>query len=217
MTTITINFKKISIFIIVLFYAFIASSCSNHKLKNNFDYVYVLESKTEDKTPHNGTCFYSNGRFYTNAHLILYKDFDEYMVAETIVAKDMDNKEKYELELVEYDISKDIAVLKANNISGNGLKIKKGYSSCIGEDVFTIGNLNNYGLAYGYGKITSNEKLFANLGTNICYIQTNIEISGGNSGGPVFNYSNEVIGIMSLKLMDNGQYVDGVSFFVNID
>ena len=53
-----------------------------------------------------------------------------------------------------------------------------------------------------------------NLENRINYVQTNIEISNGNSGGPVFNSENEVIGIMSLKLVDNNQYVDGVSFFV---
>ena len=215
MIMITINFKKIS-FVISIFLILLITSCSSLKLKNDFNYVYILESSSEGKQNHIGTCFYADNKFYTNAHLVLYKELNEYVTADTIIAKDEINNINYKLNLDSYDISNDIAFLSMDLKLVGGLSIIRNYQATIGESIFTIGNLNNYGLAYAYGKITSGLKTFTNLGSNITYVQTNIEISGGNSGDPVFNEKNNVIGIMSLKLTDNGQYVDGVSFFVKI-
>lgn len=126
-------------------------------------------------------------------------------------------KREFELSIISYDLSNDYAELETNENLGNGLVINSKYIVAIGEDVYIIGNFNNYGLAFGYGKITSYSKTINNLGHEICYYQTNIEISSGNSGGPIFNSKNEVIGIMSLKLVDSsGSFVDGVSFFILI-
>ena len=209
------SFKKILVFFAFLLMTIIISGCSTKSVyKNNFDIVYNIESKMEGKKSLIGTCFYSNGRFYTNAHLILYKELGEYIVAESIVATDEINNINYKLEVVIYDLTNDTAILKSTENIGLGLKLNINYETTIGEEIYTIGNLNNYGLAYGYGRITSYSKTITNLENRINYVQTNIEISNGNSGGPVFNSENEVIGIMSLKLVDNNQYVDGVSFFV---
>ena len=204
----------------ILFTLLQLSSCNNKtSLKNDFEYVYTLEANLEGKQAHIGTCFYSNGLFYTNAHLILYKSLNEYVCASSVVARKAENNIEYRLNILNYDISNDFAELAPiNSLSiGGGLNIIKDYDVTIGEDIFTIGNLNNNGLAYGYGKVTAKDKAFSNLGTYIPYVQTNIEISGGNSGGPVFNSESKVIGIMSLKLVDSSyQYVDGASFFVKI-
>lgn len=210
-----INTKRIVLFFLLLVVVVISSSCSR-KTKDNFDYVYKLEAKCDGKQSHVGTCFYSDGYFYTNSHLILYKDYTEYFEYETIVAIDDFNNVEYELEIIDYEIQNDYARLKSKedlNV-GKGLNIYYNYSCRIGEDIFTIGNNNNAGLAFGYGRITSNRKIINNMGFDIEYYQTNIEISGGNSGGPIFNQKNEVIGIMSMKMVDNsGNYVDGASFF----
>ncbi len=209
--------KKTAVALIIFILAFCLSSCFENNLKNDFEYVYTLEAKTEGKQTRIGTCFYAQGAFYTNAHLIVYKELGEYVPCESVIAKDEINNCEYELEIIDYDLSNDYAKLKTACDLGDGLRICENYVTTIGEDIFTIGNLNNNGLAYGYGRITSKEKTFENLSTNITYIQTNIEISNGNSGGPVFNSKNEVIGIMSLKLVDkSNQYVDGASFFVLI-
>lgn len=212
------NIKRIlTLPILSIYFAHVIGCNNNVNIKNDFDYVYTIECNLEGKQSHIGTCFYANGLFYTNAHLVLFKELSEYITADNIIAKDEFNSIEYNLYLKEYDLSNDFATLTCDVQLGEGLNIKERYEVKIGEDIFTIGNLNNYGLAYGYGKITSKEKTFNNLGNSISYVQTNIEISGGNSGGPVFNYSNEVIGIMSLKLVDNSnQYVDGASFFVKM-
>jgi hypothetical protein len=93
-------------------------------------------------------------------------------------AKDEINDVEYELNIIDYDITNDIATLSSNVNLGDGVSIIKDYNTTIGEDIFTIGNLNNNGLAYAYGKITTRNKIFNNLGSNIVYVQTNIEISG---------------------------------------
>lgn len=216
MITIMTSFKRIVVIIMIFAAVGFISSCASSNMKNDFDYVCILEASSEGKQKHIGTCFYADNEVYTNAHLVLYKELGGYVPADAIIAKDEFNNTSYELKLVDYDITNDIAILSIDLNIGTGLLIKRDYQTSIGEDIFTIGNLNNYGLAYAYGKITSGYKKINNLGSDINYVQTNIEISGGNSGGPVFNNKNNVIGIMSLKLTDNGQFVDGVSFFVKI-
>ena len=207
---------KIFLFNLSLLTILISSCNNNIQMKNDFSYVYVLEARNEGKKTSIGTCFYSNNIFYTNAHLITYKDLTDYLLYDDIIAKDETNNITYNLNILSYDLSNDYAALVSSSKIDGGLNIVKNYDFKIGEDIFTIGNLNNYGLAYGYGKVTSNEKVINNSNYNITYVQTNIEISGGNSGGPVFNINNEVIGIMSMKLVNNNEYVDGASFFVLI-
>jgi TM2 domain-containing membrane protein YozV len=63
MTTITINFRKIIIFILFLLIMALTFSCSKSKLKNDFDYIYILEATSLDKQNHIGTCFCSDGVF----------------------------------------------------------------------------------------------------------------------------------------------------------
>ena len=70
------------------------------------------------------------------------------------------------LNIQNYDISNDFTELAPiNSLSiGEGVNIINDHDLTIGE-AFTIGNLNNDGLAYGYGKITNKDKTFGNLGT----------------------------------------------------
>ena len=78
-------------------------------------------------------------------------------------------------EFIDYDITNDIATLSSNVNLCDGVSITKDYNTTIGEDIFTIENLNNNGLTYAYGKITAGNKIFNNLGSNIVYVQTNMK------------------------------------------
>ena len=189
--------------------------CSDSKSENTFDGVFTLEAALEGKSSHIGTCFYADGFFYTNAHLILFKELGVYLEAEKAIATDSNNNE-YALTIIDYSLDNDIARLKYNESIDSQRDILVGYETTIGEELYTISNLGGYGLAYGYGRVTSGIKTFNNLGTQIDYVQTNIEISSGSSGAPVINNENKIIGIMSMKLTKDGQYLDGASFFVRI-
>lgn len=87
----------------------------------------------------------------------------------------------------------------------------------IGETLYTIGNLNNYGLSCNVGILSAKAKQIEYNDSLNTFLQTNIEISKGSSGGPVITEDGKVVGIMTFKVRDvNGEYVDGMSFFIPI-
>ena len=47
------------------------------------------------------------------------------------------------------------------------------------------------------------------------YIQTDMAVSPGNSGGPLLNEKGEIIGIVQRKIVDEG--VEGIGFAIPID
>ncbi len=132
-----------------------------------------------------------------------------------------DGKE-YSAKVVNSDPVTDLAVLK---IEAEGLvQVKIGNSDNIrvGEDVIAIGTPYDKGLA---GTMTCG--IVSGVARNIditnetgkviktmTLIQTDCSINPGNSGGPLIDMSGNVIGITSLKLVDE-QY-EGIGFAIPI-
>jgi len=83
----------------------------------------------------------------------------------------------------------------------------------IGDEVFVIGAPMGlpYSLSRGVisGKHAENE--FSNDGRSLEFFQTDASINTGNSGGPMFNYKGEVIGIVSSILTRSGGF-EGIGF-----
>lgn len=209
--------KSISKFVLCVFIVIICCLVGSCSSKENyiFDGIYSLEASTKGRITSYGTCFYTNGKFVTNAHLVTYKLEEDKEFYDNIIAKDFGGEKKYCLTPLKVDYEHDCCVLETSNYDGISLECDKTYKPKIGNDIFSVGNLNNYGLAYGFGMITSETKIISNLGIDIQYIQTNIEISGGCSGGPIFSSKHKVIGIMSMKLVNKyGESIDGASFYV---
>lgn len=186
-----------------------------------FNSVFEITASRDNRFDSIGTAFKaSNGKIYTNAHIVSYTKLQEKFTYDCIIAKIYKSGEQIELEIVNIDYEKDIAVLEPKNDMEsfnkiNGLVLSKVDFDKIGAEIFTIGNLNGYGLALGKGIIASHKKIINNNSTENFYIQSTIEISKGSSGGPVFNNQQECIGIMTFKLRDlNNEYVDGISFFI---
>ena len=208
---------------LVFIYALLATilcsfvvSCSSSEIYT-FDGIYSLEASSEGRLTNYGTCFYINGKFVTNAHLVTYKSESEKVFYDNIIAKDFSGEKRYSLTPLDIDYEHDCCTLETPDYNGIVLHFDKNYKNNIGDRVFSVGNLNNYGLAYGFGMITSETKIISNTGFEIPYVQTNIEISSGCSGGPVFNTNHSVIGIMSMKLVNKyGESIDGASFYVPI-
>ena len=184
------------------------------------DGCFTIKASSEGKVDSFGTGFLFNDKIITNSHIISYIELGEKFVYENVYAQK--NDKIFELSIINNVIEKDYAILKFTNendvYSFSSLKISFDYSTFLGEPIFTIGNLNNYGLALNFGHISSKEKTIEKSGYTNIYIQTDIEISPGSSGGPVFNSINFVIGIMTLKMReDNGEYIDGASFYIPIN
>ena len=212
----SIRIQLIFIFSIV-FLCFLNISCALNQ-NYTFDGIYSLEASSKERATNYGTCFYIDGLFVTNAHLVTYSFENNEVFYETIIAKSFSGDKTYELIPVNVDYNHDCCTLETSDYDGLTLQYDKTYKHNIGDEIFSVGNLNNYGLAYSFGKITSTTKYISNLGNEIPYVQTNIEISGGCSGGPVFNAAHKVIGLMSMKLVSKyGESIDGASFYIPLN
>lgn len=128
---------------------------------------------------------------------------------------------EHSAELVGYDASNDISVLK---IDGDDLPYVKFGSSdalAVGERVAAIGNpLGELTSTLTVGYVSAKDRNVNTDGTAINMIQTDAAINSGNSGGPLFNMYGEVIGITTAKYSGtsgSGATIEGIGFAIPID
>ena len=94
---------------------------------------------------------------------------------------------------------------------------KMGDSDAItmGEMVVAIGNALGYGQSVTVGYVSAKDRLVeSDEGTKLALIQTDAAINPGNSGGALLNVKGEVIGINSVKYVDED--VEGMGFAIPI-
>ena len=161
------------------------------------------------------------GYVVTNAHVVTIEDEDEYKDLE-YTSRDIrlnyaDSDVTFKAELVDYDTSIDLAILKmdVSNIENlqhvtffnltdptseeykNSDAIKLYY----GETAIAIGNANGYGMSVTKGIVSAPYRLFKEDNKIIKAIQTDAAINSGNSGGPLCNSYGAVTGINSFKIV----------------
>lgn len=146
------------------------------------------------------------GYILTNGHVVA--DADEVTVKLT-------NKREYKAKVIGTDTYTDIALLKIN---ANGLPVVRlGDPSRleVGEWVAAIGapfgfeNSVTAGIVSAKGRSLPDESY-------VPFIQTDVAVNPGNSGGPLFSMRGDVIGINSLIYSRTGGFM-GLSFAIPID
>lgn len=147
-----------------------------------------------------------DGYILTNAHVV--KDADK------IIVRLSDHRER-PAEVKGMDERTDVALLK---IEGDGLpvvKIGNSENLEVGEWVLAIGS--PFGLEY-----TVTQGIVSALGRSlpsdayVPFIQTDVAVNPGNSGGPLFNLRGEVIGVNAQIFSRTGGYM-GLSFAIPIN
>ena len=116
-------------------------------------------------------------------------------------------------EVVEFDKFNDLALL---DIQGDGFPalplLPNKAEVALGEEVITIGTPAELELGQSLSKgIVSGKRKIENR----VYIQSDISVSPGNSGGPLINMSGEVIGIVQKKIIGEG--IEGIGFSIPMD
>ena len=147
------------------------------------------------------------GFIVTNNHVIEGAD---------IIETTFPNGETYTAELIGTDPATDIAVLKID--AGKDLPavdFAADDAGRVGEWVIAIGNPFGYSGSVAAGIISARNRDI-NQGSYDDFIQTDVAINKGNSGGPLFNMDGEVIGVNTAILSPTGGSV-GISFSVSAD
>lgn len=154
-----------------------------------------------------GFIYESNGYILTNHHVIAEAD-------EIIVR--MADRREFEAELVGSDEPSDIAVLKIEADEDLPfLHLGESDSLKAGQWVAAIGSPFNFEQSVTAGIVSAKGR------TNqaqqyVPFIQTDVAINRGNSGGPLLNMDGEVVGINSWILSSSGGYI-GLSFSIPVE
>src|SRR3954453_22957128 len=130
-----------------------------------------------------------DGYILTNAQVV--------MDADQVTVK-MNDRREYAAKVVGIDQRTDVAVIKidAKNLPvvriGDPTKLKPG------EWVLAIGSPFGFENSATAGIVSATSRSLPNEGNNyVPFIQTDVAVNPGNSGGPLFNLQGEVVGINS--------------------
>ena len=134
----------------------------------------------------------------------------------------MHDGKEYEAKVVGSDKTNDVALLKIEeDVKLPAVKVGSSDALSVGDPVVAIGNpLGELTSTLTVGYVSAKERDVTTDGTTINMIQTDAAINSGNSGGPLFNLSGEVVGITTAKYSGNsssGASIEGIGFAIPID
>jgi len=149
-----------------------------------------------------------DGYILTNAHVVAE--------AEEVTVKTTDRRE-YSAKIIGLDENTDVAVLKIDAKNLPTVKIGDPSKLKPGEWVIAIGSPFGFENSVTAGIVSATARAMP-VGPDYRpqFIQTDVAVNPGNSGGPLFNMRGEVVGINSQIYSRTGGYM-GLSFAVPID
>lgn len=159
-----------------------------------------------------GFIFSDDGYILTNYHVI--ED------SSSIKVSTYDGS-SYDAQLIGYDESNDIAVLKIEAEGLSPVVLGDSDNLNVGDSVVAIGNpLGELTFSLTSGVVSALDRQVT-LSSNVTMdlIQTDCAINSGNSGGPLFNLYGEVIGITNAKYSSSGSgaSIDNIGFAIPIN
>ena len=129
----------------------------------------------------------------------------------------------YDAQLIGYDESNDIAVLKVDANDLTPVVLGDSDSVSVGDSVVAIGNpLGELTFSLTAGAISALDRpVTLSSGTTMNLMQTDCAINSGNSGGALFNMYGEVIGITNAKYSSSSSSseasIDNIGFAIPIN
>ena len=147
-----------------------------------------------------------DGYILTNAHLIA--DMGEATV------KLLDRRE-FKAKVIGIDLRTDLALVKIDAKALRQVTIGDSSKLEVGEWVAAIGSPFGFENSVTAGIVSAKGRLLPDE-SYVPFIQTDVAVNPGNSGGPLFNLRGEVVGINSMIYSGSGGYM-GLSFAIPID
>ena len=147
-----------------------------------------------------------NGIVLTNAHVV--NDAKEVTVKLT-------DRREFTARVLGKDTASDIAVLKIDAKNLPTVRLARAADVKVGEWVLAIGSPFGFENTVTAGIVSAKGRSLPG-GSYVPFIQTDVAVNPGNSGGPLFDLDGEVVGINSQIYSNSGGY-EGVSFAIPID
>ena len=167
---------------------------------------------SEGSSSGSGFILSADGYVATNYHVV------EGATAVNVILYD---DTEYPAEVVGYDATNDIAVLKVEAENLPAASLGSSGALAIGDMVAAIGNpLGELAATQTIGYVSGINREVTTDNTIISMIQTDAAINPGNSGGPLFNMYGQVIGITTAKYSGttgSGASIEGIGFAIPID
>lgn len=173
-----------------------------------FRHFRIPQQRGEQRIRGQGSGFIirEDGIVLTNAHVI--DGADEVIVKLT-------DKREFKAKVLGVDKTTDVAVLRIEGRNLPTVKIGNSANTRVGEWVLAIGSPFGFESSATAGIISAKSRSLPDE-SYVPFIQTDVAVNPGNSGGPLFNMAGEVIGINSQIYSRSGGY-QGLSFAIPID
>ena len=146
----------------------------------------------------------ADGFVMTNAHVV--DGADEVLVT-------LPDKREFKAKLIGADKRTDVAVVKIEATGLPSVRIGDVNRLRVGEWVMAIGSPFGLENTVTAGIVSAKQR---DTGDYLPFIQTDVAVNPGNSGGPLINMRGEVVGINSQIFSRSGGYM-GISFAIPID
>lgn len=147
-----------------------------------------------------------DGYILTNAHVV--QDADQVTVKLT-------DRREYRAKVIGIDERTDVAVVKIDAHNLPVVKIGDANRLKPGQWVVAIGSPFGFENSATAGIVSATARSLPS-DNYVPFIQTDVAVNPGNSGGPLFNVKGEVVGINSQIFSQTGGYM-GLSFAIPID
>ncbi len=147
-----------------------------------------------------------DGYILTNAHVV--QGVDEVTVK-------LIDKRKFTAKVIGYDTRTDVALIKINASNLPKVTIGDPGKLRVGEAVVAIGSPFGFENSVTSGIVSAKGRSLPSE-SYVPFIQTDVAVNPGNSGGPLFNLKGEVVGVNSQIYSRSGGY-QGLSFAIPID
>ena len=168
---------------------------------------------TQSAASGSGFIYTSDGYIITNYHVI---------ESASSIKVTLYDGTSYDAQLIGYDESNDVAVLKIDATGLTPVTIGDSDNLNVGDSVIAIGNpLGELTFSLTSGAVSAlDREVTLSSSVTMKLIQTDCAINSGNSGGALFNLYGEVIGITNAKYSgssSSGASIDNIGFAIPIN
>ena len=151
-----------------------------------------------------------DGYIVTNNHVISGRDGQQPVDTVTVTLSD---RREYSAKIVGRDLLSDLALLKIDGKNLPYVQFGNSQGTRVGDWAIAIGNPFGLGGTVTAGIVSALHRNITGGGAYDRYIQTDASINQGNSGGPLFDLSGNVIGINTAIFSPTGGNV-GLGFAI---